>query len=157
MAVASPAALVAGLLLAVATPALGQGAGSGAGPAPPVPIVPHGFLGYTFCRGGLAESWIRADVVGTPQAEEVLAHEAVHREQAAAFPSCEAWQASLVSAKRVIEMELPAYCAQYRIVVARGADPDSLRLEYALRIAAQAGAIENRLDVRGMFAAGCRQ
>jgi hypothetical protein len=85
----------------------------------------------------------------------VLAHEAVHRQQAAGFPSCEAWQASLVSAKRVIEMEIPAYCAQYRIVVAHGADPDSLRLEYALRIAAQAGAIENRLDVRGMFREQC--
>jgi hypothetical protein len=117
--------------------------------------VPHGFLGYTFCRNGLAESWVRADVVGTPQAEEVLAHERVHREQAAAFATCEEWQASLVTAKQVIETEIPAYCAQYRIVVARGAEPDSLRLEYALRIAAQAGAIENRLDVRGMFRDRC--
>lgn len=132
-----------------------QAARADAQPSPPVPVVPHGFLGYTFCRNGLAESWVRADIVGTAQAEEVLAHEGVHREQAAAFPDCEAWQASLVSAKRVIEMEIPAYCAQYRIVVARGADPDSLRLEYALRIAAQAGAIENRLDVRGMFKERC--
>ncbi|MFL5521151.1 MAG: hypothetical protein ACJ8B6_09460 [Gemmatimonadales bacterium] len=132
-----------------------QAARADAHSAPPVPVVPHGFLGYTFCRNGLAESWVRADIVGTAQAEEVLAHEAVHREQAAGFLSCEAWQASLVSAKRVIEMEIPAYCAQYRIVVARGADPDSLRLEYALRIAAQAGAIENRLDVRGMFREKC--
>jgi hypothetical protein len=60
-----------------------------------------------------------------------------------------------VTAKQVIETEIPAYCAQYRIVVARGAEPDSLRLEYALRIAAQAGAIENRLDVRGMFRDRC--
>jgi hypothetical protein len=132
-----------------------QAARAGASVAPPIPVVPHGFLGYTFCRSGLAESWVRADVVGTPQADEVLAHESVHREQAATFPDCEAWQASLVSAKRVIEMEIPAYCAQYRIVLARGADPDSLRLEYALRIAAQAGAIENRLDVRGMFRERC--
>jgi hypothetical protein len=132
-----------------------QAARADASPVPPIPVVPHGFLGYTFCRNGLAESWVRADVVGTPQAEEVLAHEGVHREQAAAYPDCEAWQASLVSAKRVIEMEIPAYCAQYRIVLARGADPDSLRLEYAIRIAAQAGAIENRLDVRGMFRERC--
>jgi hypothetical protein len=142
-------------VLATAPAALrAQAARADAHPAP-VPVVPHGFLGYTFCRNGLAESWVRADIVGTPQAEEVLAHERVHAEQAAAFPSCEAWQASLVSAKKVIEMEIPAYCAQYRIVVARGADPDSLRLEYAIRIAAQAGAIENRLDVRGMFRERC--
>lgn len=132
-----------------------QAARADAHPAPTLPVVPHGFLGYTFCRNGLAESWVRADIVGTPQAEEVLAHERVHAAQAAAFPTCEAWQASLVSAKKVIEMEIPAYCAQYRIVVARGADADSLRLEYAIRIAAQAGAIENRLDVRGMFREQC--
>lgn len=132
-----------------------QAARADASAAPPIAVVPHGFLGYTFCRNGLAESWVRADIVGTPQAEEVLAHEGVHREQAAAYPDCEAWQASLVSAKRVIEMEIPAYCAQFRIVVARGVDPDSLRLEYAIRIAAQAGAIENRLDVRGMFRERC--
>jgi hypothetical protein len=122
---------------------------------PPLPAVPHGFLGYTFCRNGLAESWIRADVARTPVGEEVLAHEAVHREQAAAFPTCEAWQQSLVSPKRVIDAEIPAYCAQFRLLVARGVDRDSLRLEYALRIAAQAGAIENRLDVRGMFRERC--
>ena len=148
------APLILAALLAPATLAA-QAARADARPSPPVPVVPHGFLGYTFCRNGLAESWVRADIVGTVQAEEVLAHEGVHREQAAAFPSCEAWQASLVSARRVIEMEIPAYCAQYRLVVARGADPDSLRLEYALRIAAQAGAIENRLDVREMFRERC--
>jgi hypothetical protein len=141
------------LLAPAALPA--QAARADAHPAPTLPVVPHGFLGYTFCRNGLAESWVRADIVGTPQAEEVLAHERVHAAQAAAFPSCEAWQASLVSAKKVIEMEIPAYCAQYRIVVARGVDADSLRLEYAIRIAAQAGAIENRLDVRGMFREQC--
>jgi hypothetical protein len=145
--------LVAALVVPTALSA--QAARADAQSAQPVPVVPHGFLGYTFCRSGLAESWVRADIVGTAQAEEVLAHEGVHREQAATFPSCEAWQASLVSAKRVIEMEIPAYCAQFRIVLARGADPDSLRLEYALRIAAQAGAIENRLDVRGMFKERC--
>jgi hypothetical protein len=150
------------LLLLLAAPMVpaalsAQAARADARSAPPVPVVPHGFLGYTFCRNGLAESWVRADIVGTAQAEEVLAHEGVHRQQAAGFSSCEAWQASLVSAKRVIEMEIPAYCAQYRIVVARGADPDSLRLEYSLRIAAQAGAIENRLDVRGMFREQCER
>ena len=148
---------LAALLVTIPGALLAQAARADAHPAPPVPVVPHGFLGYTFCRNGLAESWVRADIVGTPQAEEVLAHERVHREQAAAFDTCEAWQASLVSAKKVIEMEIPAYCAQYRVVVARGAAPDSLRLEYAIRIAAQAGAIENRLDVRGMFKQQCEE
>src|SRR6266508_1678089 len=47
------------------------------------PPIPRGYLGYTFCRDGLAETWLRADAVGTLQAAEVLAHEAVHRRQAA--------------------------------------------------------------------------
>ncbi len=123
------------------------------GAAPPSP--PQGFLGYTFCRNGLAESWVRADIVGTPQAEEVLVHEQVHRAQAALFPSCEAWAASLTTARKVIEMEIPAYCAQWRLVILRGVDPDSLKREYALRISAQAGAMENRLDVLEMFRRDC--
>ena len=121
-----------------------------------LPSPPQGFLGYTFCRNGLAESWLRADIVGTPQAEEVVVHEQVHRAQAAMFPSCEAWAATIMTARRVIEMEIPAYCAQWRLVVQRGVDPDSLQREYALRISAQAGAMENRLDVLEMFRRDCR-
>ena len=122
-----------------------------------LPSPPQGFLGYTFCRNGLAESWVRADIVGTPQAEEVVVHEQVHREQAAAFPTCEAWAASITTARKVIEMEIPAYCAQWRLVILRGVDADSLQREYALRISAQAGAMENRLDVLEMFRRDCRQ
>lgn len=120
-----------------------------------LPSPPQGFLGYTFCRNGLAESWVRADIVGTPQAEEVVVHEAVHRAQAALFPTCEAWAATLTTARRVIEMEIPAYCVQWRLVVARGVNADSLQREYALRISAQAGAMENRLDVLEMFRRDC--
>lgn len=121
-----------------------------------LPSPPQGFLGYTFCRNGLAESWIRADIIGTPQAEEVLAHEQVHRAQAAVFGTCEEWVASLGSARMVIQMEIPAYCAQWRVVVARGVDADSLQREYALRISAQSGGMENRLDVLEMFRRECR-
>jgi hypothetical protein len=94
--------------------------------------------------------------VGTPQAEEVVVHEQVHREQAALFPTCEAWAATITTARKVIEMEIPAYCAQWRVVVQRGVDADSLQREYALRISAQAGAMENRLDVLEMFRRDCR-
>jgi hypothetical protein len=37
----------------------------------------------------LAETWRRTDLVGTSQAAEVLAHEAVHRRRAGAAASCE--------------------------------------------------------------------
>lgn len=121
-----------------------------------LPAIPSGFLGYTFCRNGLAESWVRADILGTPQAEEVLAHEAVHRQQAAAFPTCEAYFSSLSSARRVVEAEIPAYCAQWRIAAMHGADSASARRDYAWRISAQAGAMENRLDVLAMFDRDCR-
>lgn len=121
-----------------------------------LPSPPQGFLGYTVCRNGLAESWLRADIAGTPQAEEVVVHEQVHREQAALFPTCEAWAATITTARKVIEMEIPAYCAQWRLVVQRGVDADSLQHEYALRISAQAGAMENRLDVLEMFRRDCR-
>lgn len=124
-------------------------------PATALPGTPTGFEGYTFCRNGLAESWVRADKIGTPELEGILAHEAVHREQAAQFATCEDWLASLGSARRVIEVELPAYCAQLRVAVRRGGDADELRREYAFRIAAQSGAMENRLDVLVMFKERC--
>lgn len=124
-------------------------------PATALPGTPTGFEGYTFCRNGLAESWVRADKIGTPELEGILAHEAVHREQAAQFATCEDWLASLGSARRVIEVELPAYCAQLRVAVRRGGDAEELRREYAFRIAAQSGAMENRLDVLVMFKDRC--
>lgn len=111
------------------------------------PPIPDGYLGYTFCRNGLPETWLRADVVGTPAAAEVLAHEAVHRRQAQQGPSCDAFFAGLTSARRVIEVEIPAYCAELVVAVSRGGEREALLRDYALRISAQSGAMENRLDV----------
>jgi hypothetical protein len=119
------------------------------------PPIPAGYLGYTFCRNGLAETWLRADLVGTAQAAEVLAHEAVHRRQAGAGPGCDAFFASLGSARRVIEVEIPAYCEELAVATARGGDRDSLLRDYALRISAQSGAMENRLDVLTRLQAAC--
>ena len=141
----------------LAVPAFAQEATTGGVMALPIPI-PDGRLGFTFCRAGLAESWIRADIVGTPEAEEILAHEAVHRAQAAAFPRCEDYVASLNSARRIIESEIPAYCVQWRLVTGRGLGikPDSLRWDYVLRISAESGAMENRLDVLRLFEGQCQ-
>lgn len=119
------------------------------------PPIPAGYLGYTFCRNGLAETWLRADLVGTPQAVEVLAHEAVHRRQAGAAPGCDAFFASLGSARRVIEVEIPAYCEELAVAMATGGDRESLLRDYALRISAQSGAMENRLDVLVRLRAAC--
>src|SRR6266508_647665 len=119
------------------------------------PPIPRGYLGYTFCRDGLAETWLRADVVGTLQAAEVLAHEAVHRRQAAEATSCEAFFAGLTSARRVIEVEIRAYCEELSVATARGADRGAMRRDYALRISAPSGAMENRLDVLTRLREAC--
>ena len=104
------------------------------------------FLGLTRCEGGRAVTTVRADVRDPALLEQVEAHEAVHRAQAAAFPSCEAFVASLGSARRIIDVELPAYCAQWRVAVRQGGDPAALRREFGWRMAAQSGAMENRLQ-----------
>ncbi len=117
---------------------------------------PDDFLGLTRCEAGTAVTNLRPDVRDSMVIEEVEAHEAVHREQAAAHPSCEAFLATLTSALRIIDAELPAYCAQWKIAVARGADSAETRREYAWRIAAQSGAMENRLQVTQRFEAECR-
>jgi hypothetical protein len=113
------------------------------------------FLGVTRCQGGAAVTLIRADVRDSVVLAGVHAHEAVHRRQAAAYPSCEAFLASITTARRVIDVELPAYCAQWRVAVAHGADSAVTRREYAWRIAAQSGAMENRLDVARRFDHEC--
>lgn len=114
------------------------------------------FLGVTHCEGGVAVTTVRPDLSDSTLLAEVHAHEAVHRRQAAGFATCDAFLASIGSARRVIEVELPAYCAQWRVAVARGADAAATRREYAWRIAAQSGAMENRLGVVQQFEQECR-
>jgi hypothetical protein len=117
---------------------------------------PDDFLALTRCEAGSAVTSLRPDVRDSLLVLEIEAHEAVHREQAAAHESCDAFLATLTSARRIIDAELPAYCAQWKLVVARGADSAATRREFAWRIAAQSGAMENRLQVAQRFEAECR-
>lgn len=129
--------LVAGLALAsLPAPAAAQRAATA-----------DDFLGLTYCVAGRPVTRFRSDVTDSLLLRQLHAHEAVHRRQAAAFSSCEGFLASLISARRIIDAELPAYCAQWRVAVAQGARPDSTRREFAWRISAQSGAMENRLHI----------
>ncbi len=113
------------------------------------------FLGVTRCDSGQAVTEIREDVRRSDLRAEVEAHEAVHRQQAAAYGGCEAFLSSLTTARRIIESELPAYCAQWKVAVALGADSAAARLDYAWRISVQSGAMENRLDIVRRFRDEC--
>lgn len=117
--------------------------------------LPDDFPGLTWCDGGQAISRIRSDVRDSLVRAQLEAHEAVHRAQAMAYSSCEAFLAGLTSARRLIDVELPAYCAQWRVAVGQGGAPSELRREFAWRIAAQSGAMENRLDVTQRFEREC--
>ena len=117
---------------------------------------PDDFLALTTCESGTPTTTLRPDVRDSLLVVEIEAHEAVHREQAAAHGSCDAFLATLTSARRIIDAELPAYCAQWKVAVARGADSTTTRREFAWRIAAQSGAMENRLQVVQRFEAECR-
>ena len=117
--------------------------------------VPDDFPGLTWCDGGQAVSRIRADVQDSLARAQLEAHEAVHRAQAAAVGSCDDFLSGLTSARQVIDVELPAYCAQWRVAVGQGGNPAELRREYAWRIAAQSGAMENRLQVAQRFEQEC--
>lgn len=132
------------LLLGSSTPALAQRAAG-----------PDDFQGITRCERGLAVTQLRNDLTDSTLVAAVAAHEAVHRVQAAAFPSCDAFMASLTSARRIIDVELPAYCAQWRVAVLVSGDSAGLRRDYAWRIAVQSGAMENRLDIAQRFEREC--
>ncbi len=116
---------------------------------------PDDFPGLTRCDAGQAITRIRADVRDTLLRAQLEAHEAVHREQAMAYTSCESFLAGLTTARRVIDVELPAYCAQWRVAVGQGADPVETRRDFSWRIAAQSGAMENRLQVIQRFEVEC--
>jgi hypothetical protein len=116
---------------------------------------PGDFLAVTRCESGHAVTLTRPDMAGSSLAEEIEAHEAVHRAQAKEHPSCEVFVATITSARRRIEVELPAYCAQWRVAVSRGADSAATRREFAWRIAAQSGAMENRLEILRWFERDC--
>jgi len=116
---------------------------------------PDDFPGITLCEGGRAVSRIREDVSDTLLRAQLEAHEAVHRAQAAAYPTCEAFMAALTTARQIIDVELPAYCAQWRVAVDQGAEPVETRRDFAWRIAAQSGAMENRLQVVQRFEREC--
>jgi hypothetical protein len=114
------------------------------------------FLGLTTCEAGQAITKLRHDVRDSLLVAEIEAHESVHRRQAADHGSCEEFLATLTTARSIIDAELPAYCAQWKVVVARGADSAVTRREFAWRIAAQSGAMENRLQVAQRFEQECR-
>jgi hypothetical protein len=117
---------------------------------------PDDFLGVTRCQADTAVTSLRPDVRDSVLVAEIEAHESVHREQAARHQGCDAFLATLTSARRIIDAELPAYCAQWKVAVARGADSATTRREFAWRIAAQSGAMENRLQVAQRFEEECR-
>ena len=135
--------LAAGVML-VAGPALAQRAARA-----------DDFLGVTRCDAGQAVTELRDDIRRSDLRAEIEAHEEVHRRQAEAYGGCEKFLASLTTARRIIESELPAYCAQWKVAVAHGADSSATRLDYAWRIAAQSGAMENRLDIARRFRDEC--
>jgi hypothetical protein len=119
------------------------------------PATAGDFLSVTRCEAGRAVTHVRSDVRDSLVLAQLEAHEAVHRAQASAYPTCEDYVASIRSARRVVDVELPAYCAQWRVAVAQGADSVEERREFAWRIAAQSGAMENRLDILQRFRREC--
>jgi hypothetical protein len=117
--------------------------------------VPNDFLGLTQCEAGRAVTRVRADVRDSLLRAQLEAHEAVHRRQAEQFASCEAFVATLTSARSIIEIELPAYCAQWQVAVRQGVDSVAARRDFAWRISAQSGAMENRLQIVQRFEREC--
>ena len=113
------------------------------------------FLGLTQCEAGRAVTEVRTDVRDSLLRAQLEAHEAVHRRQAEQFATCEAFVATLTSARSIIEVELPAYCAQWRVAVRQGVDSVAARRDFAWRIAAQSGAMENRLQIVQRFEREC--
>jgi len=114
------------------------------------------FPGLTFCQGDTATTRLNVAATDTLLRAQLEAHEAVHRAQAAAFGSCAQFLASLNTARKILDAEFPAYCAQWRVAVSQGADPRETRRDFAWRMAAQSGAMENRLQMTQRMEQDCQ-
>lgn len=69
--------------------------------------LPEKSMAYTYCVDGRARSVMDMSVIGTADFEEVVAHEAKHREQYARFaPFC-----PLLTPLLYLDLEIEAYCA----------------------------------------------
>ena len=68
-------------------------------------------LGWTACdASGRVASWVRVGL-DSAQASDILAHEAVHREQSARYPDCRTWERAYRDAPALAaELEAEAYC-----------------------------------------------
>ena len=115
------------------------------------------FPGLTFCQADSATTRLSVAATDTLLRAQLEAHEAVHRAQAAASGSCATIFASLNTARKILDAEFPAYCAQWRVAVAQGAEPRETRRDFAWRMAAQSGAMENRLQMEQRMQNECAQ
>src|SRR5262245_18568417 len=106
--------------------------------------VPEDFVGLTHCDSGRAVTRMRADIRDTLVRAQLEAHESVHRAQAGKFATCEAFTASVASARQIIDVEVPADCAQWRGAVAEGVDTMGMGRGYALRCCDEEWAVRTR-------------
>lgn len=86
------------------------------------------WLGFTQCEGFPASFVNVTESIARPELlSMVVAHEKMHREQAARYGSCEAWKAAKLSDPQVtIDHEAEAHCVSAQVRYEEGAHPSLL-------------------------------
>jgi len=135
--------LLAIVLVVFATPATAQ------------TTVPPGSLAFTTCIGGHIKTYVDAELIGTDSMQEILVHEAKHREQARRLaPNCPAY-----TAWKLLTDEVEAYCASRPYRMARSSNKDTAELEanvnYLTRLFYQFKGAMPRHDIVRAYRTGC--
>lgn len=104
-----------------------------AAPAHAQTALPPGTIAITTCLGGHIQTAVDAEIIGTDSLQEILVHEAKHREQAKRYaPGC-----PLYTPWRLLTDEVEAYCASRPLRMARGWTELQVDINYLARLRSQ--------------------
>lgn len=108
--------------------------------------------GVTLCYNDQTFSFVR-DSLPRDVDSVVRVHERKHREQAARFGNdCARWIAYYNTPVGMLESEAEAYMTDLCVAVSLGADPITVRQDYAEKIARYFGSGANQLSIREAMA-----
>lgn len=114
--------------------------------------LPPGAIAVTSCLGGRTQTSIDVDVIGTDSLQEILVHEAKHREQALrVLPNCPVYD----NVFHLLTDEVEAYCASRPVRMVRGYTEREVDMNYIARLIVQFNGAMSRRTIIDSYHYGC--
>ncbi len=114
--------------------------------------LPPGALASTSCLGGHIQTAIDVRIIGTDSLEEILVHEAKHREQAMrTAPMCPKYDRP----DQLLNDEVEAYCTSRPIRMQRGFTEQEVDANYLMRLIYQFKGALPRFTITDTYSRSC--